>query len=93
MRYYASICEGGGGGAHIGVGLLHARGAHPSWKKLDDRSRWLITSEEHTIPGVTCQALYSPLFMYNFHHFLNLSTFSFMYLTEITLHLNLFMGF
>ena len=27
------------------------------------------TSEEHTIPGVTCQALYSPLFMDNFHHF------------------------
>ena len=43
-----------------------------------------ITSEECTIPGVTCQALYSPLFMDNFHHFLNLSTFLFMYLTEIT---------
>ena len=41
-------------------------------------------SEEHTIPGVTCHALYSPLFMYKFHHFLNLSTFLFMYLTEIT---------
>ena len=38
------------------------------------------TSEERTIPGVTCQALYSPLFMDNFHHFLNLSTFLFMYL-------------
>ena len=33
------------------------------------------TSEEHTIPGVTCQALYSPLFMHKFHQFLNLSTF------------------
>ena len=42
-----------------------------------------VTSEEHTIPGVTCQALYSPLFMDNFHHFLNLSTFLFMYITEI----------
>ena len=31
------------------------------------------TSEEHTIPGVTCQALYSPSFIYNFHHFLNVS--------------------
>ena len=50
-------------------------------------------SEECTIPGVTCQALYSPLFMYNFHHFLNLSTFLFMYLTEIAWHLNLFMPY
>ena len=35
----------------------------------------LAASEECTIPGVTCQALYSPLFMDNFHQFLNLSTF------------------
>ena len=42
-----------------------------------------VTSEEHTIPGVTCHALYSPLLMDSFHHFLNLSPFLFMYLTEI----------
>ena len=48
-----------------------------------DFNNELTASEEHTIPGVTCQALYSPLFMDNFHHFLILSTFLFMYLTEI----------
>ena len=33
------------------------------------------TSEECTIPGVTCLALYSHLFMYKFPRILNLSTF------------------
>ena len=34
------------------------------------------SSEECTIPGITCQqALYSPLFMYKFHRLLNLSRF------------------
>ena len=47
-------------------------------------SLWQCASEEHTIPGITCHALCSLLFMNNFHPFLNLSTFSFMYLTEIT---------
>ena len=56
-------------------------------KDLPDFVEGLVaasTSEECTIPGVTCLALYSHLFMYKFPRILNLSTFSFLNLTENT---------
>ena len=42
---------------------------------LGEYLRLGVASEERTIPGVTCLALYSHLFMYKFHRILNLSTF------------------
>ena len=49
--------------------LLLQNQCAPSSLIITDHFLQISTSEECTIPGVTCQALYSPLFMYNFHLF------------------------
>ena len=57
---------------HLHLGNVHS---DIDVRFLDAPFLSLVASEKCTIPVVTCQALYSPLFMYKFHHFLNLSTF------------------
>ena len=66
------------------TGILHFMNKTPiDWYSKKQATIETSASEERTIPGITCQALYSPYLWIIFTIFLNLSTFLSMYLTEI----------